>query len=302
MKTILVPTDFSTYALFALKVAANIARKINAEINLIHVCNTVSAAGAIEFHSYYTKYNTEIIQIANQKLDHLIESDFLHGVRIKKHIISDMLIWEAVCDKEFVDGDLIVMGSHGTSGFSKHSLGSNTEKIVRLAEPPVLTIKNEIEDFTIRKMVFASNFFEESYQVFEKIKIFADLYNAHIDLLKVITPKNFESTPISQKLIKNFVKKFNLKNYAANIYNAHDIEKGIIDFSDVQEADLIAIETHGRTGFAHLINGSLAEDIVKHETKPVLSIKMQKPHEYVSKLISYNKGYENWGTEYSQVF
>lgn len=36
MKTILVPTDFSEYALFALKVAASIARKIKAEIILVH--------------------------------------------------------------------------------------------------------------------------------------------------------------------------------------------------------------------------------------------------------------------------
>ena len=147
-------------------------------------------------------------------------------------------------------------------------------------------------------MVFASNFLEESYQAFEKIKFFADLYNAHIDLLKVITPKNFESTPISQKLIEDFVKKFNLKNYSINIYNAYNIERGIIDFSDVQDADLIAMETHGRTGFAHLINGSLAEDIVKHETKPVLSIKMHNPPEYISRLISYNKNYGTWANAY----
>jgi len=300
MKSILVPTDFSNHALFALKVASNIARKIDVEINLIHVCNTVSAAGAMEFHYFYTKYNTELIQIANQKLDQLIESDFVHGVKIKKHIVSDKLMWEAVCDKEFVDVDLIVLGSHGTSGFNNHFLGSNTEKIVRLANPPVLTIKNEIEDFTIRKIVFASNFLEESYEAFEKIKFFVDIYNAHLDLLKVITPKTFESTPISEKLFEDFIKKFNLKNYTANIYNAHNIEKGIIDFSDVQEADLIAMETHGRTGFAHLINGSLAEDIVKHEAKPVLSIKIPSQSISVSKFVKGKKHHTNWGNILAQ--
>jgi len=124
-------------------------------------------------------------------------------------------------------------------------------------------------------MVFASNFLDESYKAFEKIKYFADLYNAHIDLLKIITPKHFEPTPKSQKLINSFVEKFNLKDYSIHIYNAHNIEHGIIDFSHEKGSDLIAIETHGRTGFAHLINGSLAENIVKHEAKPVLSIKMQ---------------------------
>ena len=55
-------------------------------------------------------------------------------------------------------------------------------------------------------MVFASNFYTESYEVFDQIKIFAELYDAHIDLLKIITPKNFEPTPESLRLMNNFVK------------------------------------------------------------------------------------------------
>lgn len=292
MKKILVPTDFSNHALYALKVAASIARKIKAEIELLHVCNLISA-GAQQYHYYYAKYNKEIIQVANKELNKLIPLDFNKDIVIKKHIISDMQIWEAVCDDKFADVDLIVMGSHGTSGFNNFFLGSNTEKIVRRADAPVLTIKNNIEDFTIKKVVFASNFLDESYQGFEKIKFFVDIYNAHIDLLKIITSKNFEPTPISQKLIRIFIGRFNLKDYSVNIYNAHNIENGIIDFCEQNGSDLVAIETHGRTGFAHLINGSLAENIAKDETKPVLSIKMNNPPEYVSKLINYNKGYES---------
>jgi nucleotide-binding universal stress UspA family protein len=247
---------------------------------------------------YYATYNKENIKIANEQLNRLINMESLKDVVIKKHIVTDKLMWEAITDEKYINVDLIVMGSHGTSGFSNLFIGSNTEKIVRHADPPVLTIKNEIKDFTIKKMVFASNFLDESYRGFEKIKFFADIYNAHIDLLKIITPKNFEPTPISQKLIGDFVKKFSLDNHSVNIYNAHNIENGIIDFCDKQGSDLIAIETHGRTGFAHLINGSVAEDIVKHETKPVLSIKMHNPPEYASRLISSNINAGNWANEY----
>jgi hypothetical protein len=184
-------------------------------------------------------------------------------------------LWETITDKRFKDVNLIVMGSHGKSGFNEILIGSNTEKIVRLANAPVLTIKKEIEDFNIKKMVFASNFYGESYSVFEKIKLFADLYEAHIELLKVITRGDFEPTPVSLSLMEDFAKKFQLSNYTKNTYNALSIEKGITDFSDEVNADLIAIQTHGRTGFAHLINGSLAEDVAKHEDRPVLSIKIK---------------------------
>ena len=146
-------------------------------------------------------------------------------------------------------------------------------------------------------MVFASDFNDESYYAFEKIKSFADIYDSHIDLLKVITPREFETTRQSAKLMNDFVFKFNLKKYSVNIYNDYNIEQGIIDFSDETNADLVALETHGRTGIAHLILGSLTESLVKHESRPVLSIKMVHHSEYGKKLQETNKDYQNWGAE-----
>lgn len=146
-------------------------------------------------------------------------------------------------------------------------------------------------------MVFASDFYGESYAVFEKIKFFAELSEAHIHLLKVITPRHFEPTPISKKLLEDFIEYFKLTNYSINIYNATSIEKGITDFGDEINADLIAIETHGRTGIAHLINGSLAEDVANHIDRPVLSIRMEKKPREASNLSSYPKDFRNWGAE-----
>jgi len=76
MKTILVPTDFSNHALHALKVAASITKKIDAEINLVHVCDLVSS-GAGQYQYYFAQYNKENIKIANKQLRRLTEQDFL---------------------------------------------------------------------------------------------------------------------------------------------------------------------------------------------------------------------------------
>jgi len=295
MKTILVPTDFSDHALYALKVAASVAKKLKAEIKLVHVNDLPSSEFADDV--YYKKYHDQMKAQAENNLNSLADIDILKEIEVSKHIVNYMQMWKLVADDKFKDVDIIVIGAHGSSGFQKVFIGSNTEKIVRLADSPVLTIKNEYEDFTIDKMVFASNFFDESYTVFEKIKFFADVYNAHIDLLKVITPKDFEPTPVSRNLMQNFAEKFELSNYSINIYNAFNIEKGITDFSDEINADLIAIETHGRTGISHLINGSLAEDVVNHIDLPVLSIKMEDESGHAIKNSSYYKGFENWGAE-----
>lgn len=272
MKTILVPIDFSDYALYALKVAVSIAKKINAEIKLVHAYDLSSLTFSENYYS--EEFYDQIKNQAEEKLNTLIDMDILKGIEVSKHIEINMLIHKLVTHSKYKDVDLIVIGSHGKSGFHKVFIGSNTEKIVRLAESSVLTIKNEHTDFNIKKVVFASDFYDESYTVFEKIKYFADLYKAHIHLLKVITPKDFEPTPVSRKLMEDFAKKFNLTDSTISIYNATSIEKGITDFSDEINADLIAIETHGRIGIAHLINGSLAENVANHIDRPVLSIKM----------------------------
>ena len=152
MKTILAPTDFSNQALNALKVAAHIARKVSAKINLVHVYNIPSAE--YERYRYYDVFYKEMKAKASEQLDKLVHQEFLKDIIVKKHIVTDMLMWEIVTTEKFKNADLIVMGSHGTSGFSKVFIGSNTEKTVRLADSPVLTIKNDIEDFVIKKMVF----------------------------------------------------------------------------------------------------------------------------------------------------
>lgn len=291
MKTILVPTDFSDHALYALKVAASIAKKVNAKIKLVYVNNL--PLDEYTDNQYYTKFYKQAIALAEGKLNKLVGMDFLKETKVSKHIVTNILMWELVKDDKYKDADLIVIGSHGKSGFQNAFIGSNTEKVVRMADNPVLTIKNEHKDFKIKSMVFASDFHDESYTVFKKIQFFADLYKVRVNLLKVITSKNFEPTSVSRKLMEDFAKKFKLKDFLINIYNATSIEKGIIDFSDEINANLIAIETHGRTGMAHLINGSLAEDIANHINRPVLSIKMEEKKGYASKIGNYPKSFNN---------
>jgi len=190
MKTILVPTDFSEHALHALKVAAHVAKKINAKIVLAHVNVFPSSEYAVSF--YYQEYVKQTTAEAEKKLNVLAEMEILKGVELSKHFATNIPMWKLVCDDLSKNADLIVMGSHGEGGFNQSFLGSNTEKIIRMANAPVLTIKDQPAEFNINSMVFASNFHEESYPAFKRIKFFADLYQSHIYLLKIITPKYFQ--------------------------------------------------------------------------------------------------------------
>ncbi len=68
-----------------------------------------------------------------------------------------------------------------------------------------------------------------------------------------------------------FAKKLQLKNYTINVFNDLTEEEGIVYFADSINADLIAMATHGRTGFAHVLAGSIAEEVVSHSKRPVLT-------------------------------
>lgn len=295
MKTILVPTDFSDHALNALKVAAVLARKIKARIKLVHVFNLPSRG--VSDASYYQNFFNDIKVDAEKKLEALAQSQFLKGILVEKHLHTDRLIWQLVSGEKYKSTNLIVMGAHGESGFSKVFIGSNTDKVVRMADAPVLTVKSAPDKFNIKTMVFASDFEKDSYQAFKKVKYLMDNFKPVIYLLKVITPSDFESTPVTMDKIQTFIRFFSLKNASINIYNYNKTEAGIIEFGHSINADLIIIPTHGRTGLSHFISGSLAESLVRHETKPILSVKIPAPPETTMTKLSQPYSYENWGLE-----
>ena len=71
--------------------------------------------------------------------------------------------------------------------------------------------------------------------------------------------------------MQNFARKLNLENYTMNVFSDRSEEEGILHFASGINADLIAMATHGRTGFAHVLVGSIAEDVVNHAGRPVLT-------------------------------
>src|SRR5690606_14938146 len=152
----------------------------------------------------------------------------------------------------------IVMGSHGDNGAHEFFIGSNTEKVVRLAECPVLTVKKRHENFDLKNVIFASNFFGEASDNFDKLFKLINLFDAHVHLVKVITPGQFETTSYTNALISDFIKEWKLKNVTTHVINEQSIQAGVIVAADKIQADAICMETHGRTGLSRLINGSLA--------------------------------------------
>uniref|UniRef100_UPI0030ECFB68 universal stress protein n=1 Tax=uncultured Cyclobacterium sp. TaxID=453820 RepID=UPI0030ECFB68 len=174
-----------------------------------------------------------------------------------------------------VKADLVIMGSKGSSGLEELLIGSNTEKVVRHSDCPVITVKEKISADAIKKIVFASDFSDNSKKVIKKLKYLQELLGAQIRLVKINTPNSFEKTIVSMKNIKDFIKENKLENAEIDIFNGDSEEEGINEFAEFVNADMIAMATHGRTGFLHLLGGSIAEDVVNSSKKPVWTMKFK---------------------------
>lgn len=275
MKNILVPTDFSEQAENALKVAVQLAKKHKCELYLIHTLE-LPLQKVDPLSSYQDLPEAMFfMKLAHKHFETLLAKDYLKGINVHE-IVEFHETFRGVyqaCKKHKID--LIVMGSHGANGFRELLIGSNTEKVVRTSEVPVLVIKKEHPVFNIDHFVFASNFKDKYKEPFEKAIAVSKLLDAKMHLLFVNTASDFMTTEEAETLIKTFVNGFGFENYSVNIYNDISVEKGIMNFSQAINADLIGMCTHGRQGLSHFFNGSISEDLVNHAKRPVMTFKIE---------------------------
>ena len=274
MKKLLVPTDFSNPSENALKVAAQLAKKYECEIHLLHILEI--PMHKIDALSSYNNLPEAVyfMKLAHKQFEELKTKDYLKGIVIHENVEFHEIFKGVyqVCKKRAID--LVIMGSSGANGLREILIGSNTEKVVRTSQTPVLVIKNEHKAFNINSFVFASDFKDESKASYKKAIEFAKILNAKIHLLMVNTPNKFMSSAKANSCIKNFVNHFDYSNYSIHIYNDDTIEKGIMNFSASINADLIGMSTHGRQGISHFFNGSISEDLVNHAKRPVITFKI----------------------------
>jgi nucleotide-binding universal stress UspA family protein len=170
--------------------------------------------------------------------------------------------------------DLIIMGTKGASGLKEFFVGSNTEKVVRWSPVPVIAIKKSAKASSIKNIVFPSTLHDDEEELTMKVKALQNFFNAKLHLLYVNTPANFRTDVLTRQMMKNFAKRFMLKDFTLNVYNDMSEELGVANFVNEINGDMIAMATHGRKGLNHLMSGSIAEDVVNHFECPIWTWKV----------------------------
>lgn len=276
MKKILVPTDFSEEAENALKVAAQIARRYDSEIFLLHMLELPldlidpaqpRGSGDLPEAIFFMK-------LAHQRFNKVMKSDYLRGLKVHETVEFHEAFDGIMEISKKHDCDMIIMGSSGAEGLKDIFIGSNTEKVVRHSKIPVVVIKNEIPLFEVKTFVFATDLDPVAKSSFEDAVKFAHKLNITIELIMVNTAAKFKTSEEIDKKLSHFTSGIGDRDYCFKVYNDVNIETGILNYAKKVEADLVGISTHGRQGLAHFINGSLSEDLVNHAKRPIVTFKV----------------------------
>ncbi|MCX7550140.1 universal stress protein [Xanthomarina sp. F2636L] len=277
MKKIIVPIDFSEQSEYALEAAVKMAKNnSDTEILALHMLEMSNAVLNTSDADQQQKM-IFFLRLAEKRFTEFLDKPIFKNATITP-IVKHFRVFSEVNDVAKEHGaDLVIMGSQGTSGLSGMFIGSNTEKVVRHSDIPVLVLKDRFSKDIFNDVVYASDFSLESIDVYKRISNLFQELNTRLHLLYVNLPSDrFRSSNEMEQTVSDFFMQAegNMKKLEeVNFVSDYSVEKGVLNFANKLGADLIAVSTHGRTGIAHFFEGSISEDIANHSVLPVMTFK-----------------------------
>ncbi len=140
---ILVPTDFSESAMYALPFAVDLARKYTASLHILHVVEPIVAPVDFAWGTYsYPDIEKQLSGYVEKSLAKIIQDQIPGEIETKTTNLHGKPWREIVAFAKDQNMDLIVMATHGLSGLSHALYGSTSEKVIRKAHCPVLTVRH----------------------------------------------------------------------------------------------------------------------------------------------------------------
>ena len=277
MKKILVPCDFSDTAIKAFRFACEIAAKTKGEVFVLNVVELPHMPNSVfvPVKTYEDVLMKDHKAKAKKHFEKLCEK---WAGKVKVSLLTDYgtvsgSIYKAI-DKKRID--LVVMGTHGASGIREFTVGSNTEKVVRQAGVPVISVHAATKMASIKHIIFPTRLDITETRLINGVKSLQQFLKATLQVVYINTPSLFTRDSDIEKKMIQFIGENQLKNCNVHVYNDYNEESGIQNFAAKLKGKMIAMGTHGRKGINHLMSGSIAEDLVNHIDCPIWTLAEKK--------------------------
>jgi len=278
MKQIIVAIDFSKGSVHALRFAISIANVVGANIQLLHVYKPDSA------ESIFDNVEKDAMREIQSRLNTLIDKykKLLKKGKIEGKIRKGKVYKEIVNQAKYSDAYMIVIGTHGVSGFEEFWIGSNAYRIVSASPCPVITIRYGFCcTKRITKIVMPIDDTRDSRQKVPFVAELAKLLCAEVHIMALYRSKIKEVQKEVEKYADQagkFLANSNVK-YSIFTKRVDNIADGIIEFASSINAEMIACMTEQENTTSNIWLGPFAQQLVNHSKIPVLSIHSKELYE-----------------------
>jgi nucleotide-binding universal stress UspA family protein len=292
-KNIMLPVDGSHFSELALPLAVRVAERSNARIHIVRVHTpSVPTPESIVSESYedlVRDWEGDALRVA-------LERATTSGVQATSQLLDGPIVYALQRYIEAASIDLVVMSTHGRSGIKRAVLGSVAEQCVRKTQVPILLLRPRGDDDVLprhfvdwQRIMVPLDGTEASEAVLPQAVTFAQLTGAELVLTRAVTVPFDISITISPEGLDDYAARMHseaatylhtvLLTLPADVKAKYQTITGerasdaILRCAQAENADLIAMATHGRSGWARIAVGSVAETVLHKSATPVLLIK-----------------------------
>lgn len=278
MKHFLIPTDFSPVANQALAFGIHLAKKMKAEISVMHVFDhQLLETDLLPFHIDEGLAKGELPE-AEEQLGLYVETLMRkEGTAVSfEVIIQDGFPKEQILERSKAGSfDLIIMGTTGATNRLETFFGSTTSAVMLDASCPVLAIPSNSTFQEIEKIAYATEFSETSSKNFYELNRFAKMLGASIHAVHV------ESKKISEEdleLVELSLPAMEFDQIPIHIVQGKNVAEGLQHFIEQEGIQLLAIEPHHYSFPQLLWKKSVTRTMVLNAHIPILSIRNSTTH------------------------
>lgn len=274
IKRILVGTDLSDEATYAVQYAVDLANLFDAEITLVQSDLFLPPIGFPESGStYYLEVLPELRETALRRLHAYAEEFIPRHIRRETKIVVGTPHETIVEHARAMDADLIVVGTHGRTGMRRFVLGSVAESVVHSSEVPVLTVRRPAtyiprSERIIRRILCPVNFTAVARQAFDMSVLLAERFGAQLVVVHVKERNTATSEDVRSWLPESMRE---TAVYRELTLSSHPAEQ-ILEYAREVDASLLVVGAeHKKFGDATVI-GTTSERITRYSLRPVLTV------------------------------
>lgn len=279
IRKIVTPIDFSETSMLAIEHAGQMAKLFDAEIVLAHVLEkNWQGFNIIEPEATFEVPPDFLVRMQAKLEEHAQKISKEYGVKTSSVVTEGNVYNEIISIVEEAGADIIVMGTHGTSGFEEFFVGSNTYRVVTRSQVPVLSVQTHAHNIGFKEIMLPIDDSDHSRQKVNHALKIARAYNSRVHITGLLDDDTDESKlKIKLEQVNRFLHNAGVNSVIEIIKGSNQATMTIKHAKNVK-ADLIIIMTDQEENLTGRFLGPYAQQVVNHSWIPVLSVKPVEGH------------------------